>query len=289
MVAAAGRSYGSVPRRIRRVGHVCLGVGDVSRAVEFYSRACNLVPVDVGARRALLRSGFEHHCLVLEQSAQSTLLHLGFETFDDGATEELQSELKARGVPTREAPPEEGRAGLSFQFRDPEGNWVEVYRTMGRLPGGLANGAFRVERLGHFTMLARDLGVQEDFYRSLGFRRSDSSPRGVFLRCGTDHHGLAFLPAGRAGLHHHAYDVGGWDQVKVVLDWLCRLDVIPDAGPVRHGPGNNIAVYVRDPEGFRIEFYCEMEQIEDDEDHERRYLPTFNLWLRQPAPEGFHE
>jgi len=32
------------------------------------------------------------------------------------------------------------------------------------------------------------------------------------------------------------------------------------------GPGNNIAVYCRDPDGFRIEFYCEMEQIDDDED-----------------------
>jgi catechol 2,3-dioxygenase len=84
--------------------------------------------------------------------------------------------------------------------------------------------------------------------------------------------------------------VGDWGQIKLVLDALCRRQVVPDVGPVRHGPGNNIAVYVRDPAGFRIEFYCEMEQIEDDEDHERTYHPpTMNLWLRQPAPPGFHD
>jgi catechol 2,3-dioxygenase len=277
------------PRRIRRVGHVCLGVRDVARAADFYGRACGLVPVESDGARALLRSRFEHHCLVLQRSAEPALQHLGFETLDDGATEELWAELKSRGVPTREAPPEEARAGLAFQFQDPEGNWVEVYRAMERLPGVLANGAFPLEKLGHFTMLARDLGALADFYRGIGFRQSDRSPRGVFLRCGIDHHGLGMLPSGRSTLHHHAYDVGGWEQIKLVLDWLCRQGVTPDVGPVRHGPGNNISVYVRDVDGFRIEFYCEMEQIDDDEDHERRYPPSFNLWLRHPPPEGFHD
>ncbi|HZU17757.1 MAG TPA: VOC family protein [Candidatus Dormibacteraeota bacterium] len=278
------------PRSLRRLGHVCLQVPDVPRAVDFYVRACNLVEVTSSPGEVLLRCDYHHHCLVLRPGPEPALAHVGFETLDDDVTERLRSELGSRGVPVREAPPEEGRLGPAFQFRDPEGNWIEVYRAMARLQGVLVNGPFRLEKLGHVTFLARDLHQQAEFYRSIGFRLSDRSPRGAFLRCGTDHHGLAFLPGKRSTLHHHAYDVGDWGQIKLVLDALCRRQVVPDVGPVRHGPGNNIAVYVRDPAGFRIEFYCEMEQIEDDEDHERTYdPPTMNLWLRQPAPPGFHD
>jgi catechol-2,3-dioxygenase len=277
------------PRRIRQVGHVALTVRDLGRARDFYARAANLVPTLEEPGRVMLRSQFEHHCLVLEQGRESTLAHLGFETLDDAATEELQAELRARGVPLREAPPEPGRLGLAFQFQDPDGNWVEVYRTMDRLAGIVSQGLFRMDRLGHLTLLSTDVASLGSFYRSIGFRVSDRSPRGWFLRCNADHHGLAMLAARRSGLHHHAYDVTDWSQIKLVLDWMFRQGIAPDAGPVRHGPGNNIAVYVRDPDGFRIEFYCEMEQIQDEEDHDREYVPTFNLWLRQPSPADFHD
>ena len=268
---------------------MALEVRELEPALDFYARACNLVPAARGPKHAMLRSRFEHHCLALEETGRSALGHIGFETLDDDATDELRAVLAARGVPIREAPAEPGRTGLAFQFRDPEGNWIEVYRTMERLAGIVSGGPFQVEKLGHFTMLARNIEAQAAFYRGIGFRVSDRWPRGVFLRCETDHHGLAFLPASRSSLHHHAYSVGDWQQIKLVLDWMFQCGVAPEAGPVRHGPGNNIAVYCRDPDGFRIEFYCEMEQIEDDEDHEREYVRAFNLWLRAPSPEGFHD
>ena len=277
------------PRRIHRVGHVALEVQDLERALDFYVRACNLVPVGKQPGAAMLRSRFEHHCLVLEETGRSALGHIGFETLDDARTAELRADLAARNVPIREAPGEPGRTGLAFQFQDPEGTWVEVYRAMERLPGIVSGGPFQLEKLGHLTMLARDLEAQASFYRSVGLRISDRWPRGVFLRCGTDHHGLAFLPSPRSSLHHHAYGVGDWEQIKFVLDWMCRCGVAPEAGPVRHGPGNNIAVYCRDPDGFRVEFYCEMEQILDDEDHAREYVRAFNLWLRASSPAGFHD
>lgn len=268
---------------------MALEVQDLVRSLDFYARACNLVPVYTDPERAMLRSQYEHHCLVLEQAGRSALGHIAFETLDDAATEALRADLAGRDVPIREAPPEPGRIGAAFQFQDPEGNWIEVYRTMDRLAGVVSQGVFRMEKLGHFTMLAQNLDTQTAFYRSIGFRMSDQTRRGAFLRCGSDHHGIAFLPSTRSSLHHHAYSVGDWEQTKLVLDWMYRCGIAPDIGPVRHGPGNNIAVYVRDPDGFRIEFYCEMEQIDDDEDHRREYPPVFNLWLRVRSPEGFHD
>ena len=90
-------------------------------------------------------------------------------------------------------------------------------------------------------------------------------------------------------LHHHAYDVGDWEQIKYVLDWMFKQGVPVEAGPLRHGPGNNITVYVRDPDGVRVEYYCELEQFHDDEDHIREFFPRFNLWLQQGPPEHFYE
>jgi catechol 2,3-dioxygenase len=286
-----GDALARTPRRLKRVGHVCLEVPDVERSADFYSRVCSLVPAERDGRRTLLRAGFEHHCLSLQQGAAPGLVHLGFETLDDGDTEALWAELRGRGVPTRESAPEPGRIGLAFDFQDPEGNWVQVYRCMDRLPGVLRGGAFRLEKQGHFALRVRDFDRQVEFYRSIGLRLSDRSPRGAFLRCGTDHHALAMFPRADSAFDHHAYDVGDWGEIKLVLDWFCAQGEVPDVGPVRHGPGNNIAVYARDRDGFTIEFYCEMEQITDDEDHQREYYPAMNLWLRQnphraemPAP-----
>jgi len=281
---------GRPARLIKRLGHLTLGVADLAGSVDFYTRACSLRLVDREDGVAYMRCRYEHHCLVLRQSATPGLEHLGFETLDDAATERLRFELRRRDVPVRGSGDEPGRVGPSFQFQDPEGTWVEVYRTMSRLAGVVSQGPFDVVKLGHFNLGTRQLAVQTEFYRSIGFRVSDHrSERGAFLRCNTDHHGLAFISGHRAALRHHAYELSGWDQVKLVLDWMFREGIAPTAGPLRHGPGNNVAVYVRDPDRFHIEFYCEMEQIEDDEDHQREYLPFWNLWLRQNPPPGYRD
>lgn len=277
------------PRLIERLGHLAIGVADLARSVDFYTRACNLRLVENEKGVAYLRSRYEHHCLVLRQSPTPGLQHLGFETLDDGATERLRSELLRRGVPVRESEREPARVGLSFEFQDPDGTWVEVYRTMQRLAGIVSQGPFDLVKLGHFNLGTPHVEAQTEFYHSIGFRVSDRHERGTFLRCNADHHGLAFIRGGRPALRHHAYELSGWDQVKLLLDWMFHQGVAPTAGPHRHGPGNNIAVYVRDPDGFHIEFYCEMEQIDDDEDHAREYLRFWNLWLRQGPPPGYND
>lgn len=130
------------PRPIKRLGHLALGVADLDRSVDFYTRACNLRLVDRSPDIAYLRCRYEHHYLVLRRSEVPGLEHLGFETLDDDATDRLRTELKRRDVPVRQSDDEPGRRGLSFQFQDPEGTWVEVYRTMGRLAGTVSTGPF---------------------------------------------------------------------------------------------------------------------------------------------------
>jgi hypothetical protein len=36
-------------------------------------------------------------------------------------------------------------------------------------------------------------------------------------------------------------------------------------GPLRHGPGHNIATYHRNPDEQVVEFFCELDQMKDEE------------------------
>jgi catechol 2,3-dioxygenase-like lactoylglutathione lyase family enzyme len=280
-----------VPRRIVRLGHLALRVPDLPRAVDFYTRVVRLAVAEEAEGRVYLRGQFEHHCLELHAADRADVLHLGWETDSDEATAALRAWVESRGVPVRAAPAEPGRLGAAFQFQDSLGMWNEVYRATARLPVLVPAGPAPRLRLAHVTRMSPSPDDDLAFFRALGFRVSDWVP-GVqaFLRCAAEHHAVGFLKYDRPLLHHHAYDVGDWTSIKAVMDWLAAQGWPVEVGPVRHAAGNNIAVYVRDPHGVRVEFFCEMETIADDEDHDARRQPVlFDLWRQSPPPPGFRE
>jgi hypothetical protein len=56
-------------------------------------------------------------------------------------------------------------------------------------------------------------------------------------------------------------------------------------GPVRHGAGENIAVYHREPSGAVVEHYTDMERIYDDGRHRSgRWAADDPRWLSRWAP-----
>ena len=279
------------PGRIRRPGHLALDVPDLRTAAEFYTRIVGLALTQETDSAVYLRSQFEHHCLELHRADRAGVLHFGWETDSDANTEALRAALVAQDVAVRDAPVELGRQGAAFQFQDSLGMWNEVYRTLDRVPVLVPNGPAPSLRLAHFTRMSPDPDADLTFFRSVGFRVSDWVPGAqAFLRCSHEHHNIGFLKYDRAGLHHHAFDVGSWNAIKAVMDGVAQRGVRVEAGPVRHAAGNNIAVYIRDPNAVRVEFFCEMEAIVDDADHETRRQPlVFDLWHQAPPPAGFRE
>jgi 2,3-dihydroxy-p-cumate/2,3-dihydroxybenzoate 3,4-dioxygenase len=284
------------PRRIRRPGHLALAVPDVGRAADFYTRVVGLAEGERAGAVVYLRAQFEHHCLELHPLAdrgagRAEPLHFGWETDSDEDTEALRIMLRRAGVPVRDPADEPGRLGIAFHFRDSLGMWNEVYRAMDRVAALVPRGPAPALRQAHFTRMSPDPDADLAFYRAIGFRVSDWVP-GVqsFLRCAPEHHNVGFLKFDRPLLHHHAYDVGSWDGIKVVLDRATMQGWTVEAGPVRHAAGNNVAVYLRDPGAVRVEFFCEMEPIGDDEDHDTRRQPVvFDLWRHSPPPPGFRD
>jgi catechol-2,3-dioxygenase len=69
----------------------------------------------------------------------------------------------------------------------------------------------------------------------------------------------------------------------VIRDWadhFAQARIPIRWGPGRHGPGNNLFIFIHDPDGNWVELSAELEQVQPDRPvgewpHEER---TLNLW-----------
>jgi catechol 2,3-dioxygenase len=161
----------------------------------------------------------------------------------------------------------------------------------------------RPRRLGHVGLVVRDMERMVEFYRSvLGLEVSDrldypegaAVVAGTWLRCGTDHHVLALFalrdppagePSGGSGLHHLALELGTFEELRGAARSLRERGVPVDA--VRQGgPGCQLRVYLRDPEGNLVELYWALDQIGWD-GRSRPYPPIEDVDLEALDVEAF--
>ncbi|GJL82524.1 MAG: hypothetical protein DHS20C01_21580 [marine bacterium B5-7] len=155
----------------------------------------------------------------------------------------------------------------------------------------------RPKKLGHLVLKVRDIHESVRFYTEIvGLEVSDwIEDKMVFLRCGSDHHdlGLFQLPPealeqariageGDPGLEHFSYEVEDYSVVEKTVEMLKERSVEIVRGPGKHGPGENIFLVFKDPDGNFVEFYCEMVQVTDEEPYKasvwKDNLDAFDQW-----------
>lgn len=153
------------------------------------------------------------------------------------------------------------------------------------------------KRLGHMVLMVRDIQKSCTFYTEvLGLEVSDwIGENMVFLRAGSDHHDLALaqLPAdspdlndlprySRPGLEHFSYLIDSEEEMERSVRVLQAHNIEIVRGIGRHGPGNNLFLVFKDPDGNNVEVYCEMTQIPKDEGHQaqvwERNLESFDQY-----------
>jgi catechol-2,3-dioxygenase len=129
------------------------------------------------------------------------------------------------------------------------------------------------------VLKVRDARKSRDFYtQTLGLKVAyeDLAHGAVFLSFGTQHHDLALfqLATGEApdvkqpGLHHTAWQVGSFAELQAAYRELGKLG-IPVESTVEHNVSRS--VYFTDPDGNRVELYCDM--VEDGFDAMRTLGP----------------
>jgi catechol-2,3-dioxygenase len=153
-------------------------------------------------------------------------------------------------------------------------------------------------KLGHLVLNVRDIQSSVKFYTEIvGLQVSDwISDQMVFLRCGSDHHDLALaqIPpdqkeaAGntyrpwRPGVEHFSYELASLEEVEQMGRFLQEKGVEIVRGIGKHGPGENVFLVFKDPDGNFVEFYCDMTQIPKDRPHQPKVWPMnldgFDQW-----------
>ena len=130
---------------------------------------------------------------------------------------------------------------------------------------------FQLRKIGHVVLNVSDLEASVDFYTAiLGLQVSDRYPTSmvpggmVFLRCNTDHHGVALVGGAskleRSSLNHFAFEVGSPDEVFRARAWLQKQGV-PIVFEGRRRAGCQIAVEFQDPDGNNLEIYWGLDQV----------------------------
>lgn len=294
------------PFNVVRVSHVEFGVRDLKRARAFYVDILGLLPADPSPDRLYLRGVEErnHHSIILRRAAQPEVSALGFKVASEDDLDRAAFWFARKGLPTCFLQvPFQGRTLLT---QDPLGMPLEFYFRMDQAERMLqqyaAHRGARVQRIDHVNCFTPDVQASHDFYAELGFRPTEytdtdeANPRlwAVWMHRKGNVHDIAFTNGVGPRLHH----VGLWCPGP--LDILHTCDVMAtcgylmnmERGPGRHGISNAFFLYVRDPDGHRIELFTSDYLAVDPDLEPIRW--TLNDPQRQtlwghPAPKSWFE
>jgi catechol 2,3-dioxygenase len=266
----------SPPFNIVRLSHVELVVTDLSRSRSFYVDTLGLQVTDESGEVIYLRGLEErgHHCLILRQGLTAEAGDLAFKLFAEEDLDKALSFLSAKGIPADWV--ERPFQGRTLRTRDPQGIPLEFYSRMDRLPPihqkyELYKGV-KPLRVDHFNCFSPDVDASVEFYNEIGFRVTEYTEDDISKRlwAAWTHrkggvHDIAFTNGRGPRLHHVAFWVPTPLAIIDLLDLMSTTGWIGniERGPGRHGISNAFFLYVRDPDGHRIEIYCSDYQTVD--------------------------
>lgn len=252
--------------RVLGLDSIALRVPNLEEQTSFYTDTVglDLVKTSTDARYLATRNA-RFADVILRHGADAALDRLAFGVGSAAELDEIAGRLRADGlsaIPLTDSDLDTG-VEQSMLIGDPDGNSIELVIGSNQRPEPSEATRVVPQTLGHVVLATPRRDEMETFYALLGLRVTDRTQQGLsFLRCNTDHHTLALMDADSSWVQHIAYDVGTIDEVMMGMASLATDDVKPIWGPGRHGPGNNIFTYYKDPAGFTFEFYGELEQFD---------------------------
>ncbi|GAA4865020.1 3,4-dihydroxyphenylacetate 2,3-dioxygenase [Saccharopolyspora rosea] len=258
-----------------------LVVTDLRRSRWFWVDVLGFVPIEEDDEVVYLR-GYEeflHHSLVLRQGARAGLRRLAYRVRTPQDVGRAADFFAAEGLPVQEVPAGATRGiGEAVRVEDPLGFPVEFFHAAERGPRlvqryELRRGA-EPSRIDHFNVMTPDVRAAHDFYARLGFSTSetiedDENLYAAWMFRKPTVHDIAFTGGAGPRLHHIAFFVPESHHILRICDILGSLGEHPhiERGPGRHGVSNAFYLYLRDPDGHRLELYTS-DYYTGDPDHE---------------------
>lgn len=298
------------PFEITRASHVRLCVADLDRSLRFYEELVGLVVTEREADIAYLRGVEEvcHHSLVLTRSGDGPACEcIGMRVAGDAEIDRAAAALAERGIPIERI--DVPHQGATLRFADPSGAAIELCGSMATLPRYSVayderKGAAPIG-LDHYQLHVRDDDLATTFYADLGFRTSEfitmgGSPDepllGSFLARKGNANDLVMVRNVGPRLHHFSYVIHDAPVRMVALCDRAAAMGVADAvewGPSRHGLGDEIFLYLRDPDGHRLELlshpYLFVDLEEEPLGWSRREPKVPKLWGPDAPASWFEE
>ncbi|WP_249165590.1 VOC family protein [Bradyrhizobium sp. AUGA SZCCT0431] len=253
--------------KVKRIRHATFATADIEQQIEYYQGIIGLGIVEKQAGRALFASESSELTLVLEQDTASSCKAMAFEIGPDVELADVGKELNDRGIKSELRSDSAPGISRTLVFSDVDGRQIELFTQWQFTPPSEQVRGIVVSKLGHMALYAPDPNRTATFYADvLGFRDSDRIEENfVFMRCGFEHHAINFARGTDARLHHMAFELRDASHMQQACDLLGRRKIPLLWGPVRHGPGHNIASYHRNPDGYLIELFYDMDRMTDEE------------------------
>ncbi|MBO3102791.1 3,4-dihydroxyphenylacetate 2,3-dioxygenase [Cellulomonas sp. zg-ZUI168] len=260
------------PPDILRAASMELVVTDLAAARSFYVDVLGLVVTEEDETGVYLRSfeEFIHHNLVLRAGPVAAVAALSYRV---RAPEDLDKavafyrelgcrvERRADGFTTG--------VGDSVRVQDPLGFPYEFFHDVQHVerlawrydlytPGVLV-------RLDHFNQVTPDVPRAVRHLEDLGFRVTEDiqdeagTTYAAWMRRKPTVHDTAMTGGNGPRLHHVAFATHEKHNILAVCDKLgaLRMSDRIERGPGRHGVSNAFYLYLRDPDGHRIEIYTQ--------------------------------
>ncbi len=250
---------------VSRLGHLTLQTPDIERQLDYYQRVMGLRLAERDADAAYLSTEVGELAVVLRNGPRARCAQISFQLRPSTDLADAERALAEEGITSERRCDAKPDAPDTLVFTDLNGTQIELMAPPAFRPAATRSGINPL-KLGHVAFIVDDPEATSAFYaRVLGFRVSDWVDRFfVFMRCGPDHHTVNFLKAADRRMHHFAFEMRDAAHLIESCDTLGRDKLEILWGPVRHGPGHNIATYHLNTDHLMIELFTELDRMSDE-------------------------
>jgi len=252
---------------IVRIGQAVFYVTDLVASRHFYVDLLGLNILHEDSRAIYLRGVEDREwTLKLELAPKPGVRHIGYKVASDDVLDEIAALCEAQKLPHRWETEQDRPKMLRVQ--DPFGFPIVFYyqslRHKWLLQSYHLHQGPGIQRIDHNNVFTPEVGAMTNWYmKELGFRLSEYSEDdahrmwAAWIHRRGSVHDLAMTNGTGPRLHHLAYWLPDGSRITQLCDILAgaKQGQAIERGPGRHGISNAHFLYVRDPDGYRIELY----------------------------------
>ncbi|WP_167329191.1 3,4-dihydroxyphenylacetate 2,3-dioxygenase, partial [Rhodococcoides fascians] len=260
------------PPDVLRCAYMELVVTDLERSRKFYVDVLDLVVTEEDENAVYLRSfeEFIHHNLVLRKGPVAGVAAFSYRVRSPEDLDKAVAFYTELGCRVERNPNGYNKGiGDSVRVEDPLGFPYEFFYDVEHVerlawhyhlytPGALV-------RLDHFNQVTPDVPRAVAYMEDLGFRVTEDiqdeagTTYAAWMRRKSTVHDTAMTGGDGPRMHHVAFATHEKHNIIAICDKLgsLRMSDHIERGPGRHGVSNAFYLYLRDPDGHRIEIYTQ--------------------------------